>query len=162
MGTDIYTYVEIRKSGAWHLVREAVFPPPSEYGDQKFCASPFDWRSYGMFGFLADVRNIARVPCIQKPAYELPADASLELSEIYRCDYPVNCITLKTLLDFDYGQTFENRRVTRDGDGGCTAEPGGGKTTTYRDFLGPNFFRDLEILRSMGSPEDVRVIMWFD
>jgi hypothetical protein len=160
MGTDIYSYVEVRREDKWHLLNDAVFPPSSEYGSAANVASPFDWRSYGTFGFLADVRNMSRVPCIQEPVYSLPEDCSEELRRRYE-DYdnwPCSHITLKTLLEFDYDQTFEDRRI----DGGNTCEPGSGEVVTFREFLGETFFRDLEIMKTLGAPENVRVIFHFD
>ncbi len=41
---------------------------------------PFDWRSYGMYGFLADVRNWSVVPPIAAQR-GFPSDASLEVRE---------------------------------------------------------------------------------
>lgn len=158
MGTDIYSRVEVKKDGAWRMVEDAIFPPATEYGPVRNTCEPFDWRSYGMFGFLADVRNMSCVPCIQEATYELPSDASQEMRDRYEENYPTSCIVLKKLLDFDYDQSFEDRRI----DGGNTCEPGKGEMTTFRKFLGDTFFRDLEIMKSLGDPEDVRIIFHFD
>jgi hypothetical protein len=68
------------------------------------------------------------------------------------------------LLEFDYDTPMEDRRVTRQMpsgilNGGCTCEPGEGEKMTFREFLGPAFFDDLEKLKAEGAD---RVVFWFD
>lgn len=46
--------------------------------------------------------------------------------------------------------------------GGATCNPGEGTQMTYRQFLGENFFKDLEIMKTLGPPEDIRVVFGFD
>lgn len=43
--------------------------------------------------------------------------------------------------------------------GAATAEPGQGKMTTYREFLGEGFFRDLDELKKIGAE---RIVFGFD
>jgi hypothetical protein len=67
MGCDIHSAVEIKREGKWEKVGD-IFPLEDfmkEYHNKEFGSEPFDWRSYGMFGFLANVRNYSHVPCIQ-------------------------------------------------------------------------------------------------
>lgn len=81
-------------------------------------------------------------------------------------------LTLKELMDFDYEKTFWDRRITRttymaDGsvsgvNGAALAEEGEGQIITYREHLGEWFFKDIELLMTYSSPENVRVIFWFD
>lgn len=76
-------------------------------------------------------------------------------------------ITLKELLDHDYDKTFWNRRITRQLSPNCwsgseIANEGEGKIISYRENLGEEFFKDIELLKTYGNPEDVRVIFWFD
>jgi hypothetical protein len=72
-------------------------------------------------------------------------------------------LSVEELSAFDYDQPVEDRRVTRQTswglDGGCTAEAGGGQMTTYREFLGEWFFKDLEKLKDAGAD---RIVFWFD
>lgn len=82
-------------------------------------------------------------------------------------DHSFSWLSLKELLDFNYDQTFEDRRVTvqtgpRSWNGAGEAEPGGGEQTTFREFLGEAFFSQLEILKTYGEPENVRVVFGFD
>lgn len=80
-------------------------------------------------------------------------------------------LTLKELLDFDYDKTFWDRRISRITyneyggsytNGAAIAEEGEGETISYRQHLGEEFFKDLEILKTFGEPENVRVVFYFD
>lgn len=183
MGVDIHSFVEIKKEGKWELFDEDVFP---DYGDKKI-DSPFNWRSYSLFGFLADVRNYSNC----KPISEnkgLPDDSEYLNSESddnygygsqkgnrtikdnIREDgnyHSFSWLTLKELIDFDYDSTFEDLRYTKQ-EGNCyngaaVAKTAEGKKISYREHLsGSGFFEDLEILKTLASPEDVRVVFYFD
>jgi hypothetical protein len=172
MGCDIHSWAEVREGRHWNTV-DAVFPLDDfgkSWEKRSHTEHPFDWRSYGMFGFLADVRNYSHVPCIQKPVWSLPDDVSERVSADYGDDgdyHSLNVITLRTLLEFDYDQTFWDRRVTKQVapncfDGAALADEGEGRTLTIRGFLGKQFFEELEILKSLGGPDDVRIVFWFD
>lgn len=147
MGCDIHTHAERRVDGKWQAVPEVT---------------PFDWRSYGMYGFLAGVRNYSAVPQIAQRR-DVPADLSGPVREDYErwdCDaHSASWLSLDELLAFNYDQPVEDRRVTINGNGGCTAERGGGEMTTYREFLGKQFFDDLEKMKAVGAE---RVVFWFD
>lgn len=167
MGCDIHAHAEIRKDGTWHRVEEAIFP-----GYNKPTTEPFTNRSYSKFAFLAGVRNYGEVPCISGEPKGLPEGAGITEDErsFYEGDgHSASWLTLKELLDYNYDQQIEDRRVTRQTgprswSGGCTAEPGGGgKMMTLREYLsGDDFFPTIEALKTLGQPEDVRVVFWFD
>jgi hypothetical protein len=170
MGCDIHTAVEVRRDGEWHWDGRAVFP--SAYDEGKFVREPFDWRNYGMFGFLANVRNYSRVPPISEDR-GLPADLSPELSDqdgadvTWLGDHSFSWLSLAELQAFDYDQSFEDRRCTvqtgpRSWDGAGLAKEGEGEATTFREFLGESFFKHLEILKTFGAADDVRVVFGFD
>lgn len=170
MGCDIHAFAEKRKDkkAKWVLVTD-VFPLSDfdkdwykkEKGDH-----PFDWRQYGMYGFLADVRNYSHVPVIAEPKWVIPEDATKEVKEEFEKwngdAHTATWLTAKQLLDFDYDQVFWDKRVTRDGDGAAEANEGEGEHLTIREFLGEEYFEHLETLKSLGDPENVRVIFWFD
>lgn len=151
MGCDIHTYAERKTGNTYKLVKDMT---------------PFDWRAYGMYGFLAGVRNYSDVPALAANR-GLPDDVCAQVSAEYErwgCDaHSASWIDVQELADFNYDQTVEDRRVTRQTawglDGGCTAEPGGGAMTTYREFLGDSFFTDLDKLKASGVD---RVVFWFD
>lgn len=151
MGCDIHSYVEqLDAEGRWQNVDTAA---------------PFDWRSYSVFGFLADVRNYSAVTPIDEPR-GLPDDLSPDVAEAWdywRGDaHSATWLTVHELAAFDYDQEVNDRRITRNGDGGVTGSPEEGEVTTYRRFLGEAFDRDVERLRGLGDPERVRVVLWFD
>jgi len=157
MGCDIHAYVEVKRNGGWNEAGEA-----------------FDCRNYGLFGFLAGVRNYSQVPVLAAPR-GLPTDVG-DLVRLKSEEWDVDghthsWVSLRELIDFDYDQQFEDRRVTRTwttlqgarcSDGGCTADPGGGEMTSYREFLGDWYMKELDRLCTLGDPDDVRVVFWFD
>jgi hypothetical protein len=146
MGCDIHVHGERRNGGKWQKI--ALDPPP------------FDWRSYGLFGFLADVRNYSAVPPIALPR-GLPSDASDAVAEAsVGLDWHTHSwLSMDELLAFDYEKRMEDRRVTIDGNGGCTAPPGGGAAMTYREFLDTGYFDELARLKDAGVE---RLVFWFD
>ncbi len=190
MGADIHSFAEVRKNGKWLRVEEPVF---DDYGNEK-TTEPFGWRSYAVFGFLADVRNYSHCTPISEPkglpddsewlnspskyAYEVNPMSGEPILENERETnkndvqedgnyHSMSWLTLKELLDYDYEQKFWDRRVTKQTspnswDGAALAEEGEGQTITYREHLGESFFKDIEVLKTLGQPEDVRIVFWFD
>lgn len=122
MGCDIHSFVEIRLNDQWVVPEKGIFPCSDwekEYYKTDFKTAPFDWRSYGMFGFLADVRNYSKVPCIIAGGSRgMPADASSKARE--ECEdwgldgHSHSYIMLKELTDYDYDVLFEDRRTTKE------------------------------------------------
>lgn len=152
MGCDIHIYAE------------------KKYGDE-FVAipnfEPFGDRSYGVFAFLACVRNYSGVEPIAE-ARGLPADASNDVRTEYQQwegnAHTPSWLLVSELASFDYDATIEDRRYTQQigpnvYDGGATCEPGRGKIMTWREFLGGRFFSNLESLKALGAD---RVVFWFD
>lgn len=174
MGCDIHSYAEKRNknTGKWEKVT-GQFSLDSYYkklykkekGD-----SPFNWRSYSMFAFLAGVRNYDYCEPISEPK-DFPNDASPEVTESYEKwfgdAHSTSWLTAKELLNFNYDKKFWNRRVTKQlsenhWTGAGIAEEGEGVTLTYRENLGEDFFVHLKELEEIGNPEDVRIVFWFD
>jgi hypothetical protein len=183
MGCDIHVHVEVRNptTGEWEEGGGRVFP--DAWQDGELVEEPFGNRSYGMFGFFADVRNYSDIPLNFGPMPRgIPDDSPYSKKNAVHQEYGFggysydvmdhpwdgdyhshSYLTLRELVEFDYDQQFEDRRATRDGDGGCTSEPGGGTMTTYREFLKyNNFFEHIEILKTLGGLDDVRIVFWFD
>lgn len=155
MGTDITVVLEAKTNGVWQII-EAEFPD--------WCGPttvPFNWRSYGLFGFLADVQNYSHVPpiCAQRGT---PSDLSVEAKQDNEDTYFCTWLTVADFNAVDYDKIFWNRRITRGNDGAALANEGEGEHVTLREFLGTQFFEHLTILRSLGKPEDVRVVLAFD
>jgi hypothetical protein len=169
MGCDIYSRVQVKKDGEWKTVIFPIFPsvrydlfkPASSW--EEATAEPFNWRSYGMFGFLANVRNYSHVPPLSEPR-GFPEDMDgADPDDLPYGDHSFSWLSLPELLAFNYDQTFEDRRCTCDGSGAADAGEGNGEITTYRKFLGHDYFRDLAIMQLLGEdPANVRVVFGFD
>lgn len=158
MGCDIHILAERKVGSAYEAITDAKFAEGP---------APFDWRAYGMFGFLAGVRNYSDVPPIAERR-GFPEDASKIVADEYDewagDAHSPSWLSVAELTAFDYDKPMEDRRVTRQlgpnlWSGACTAEAGFGEMTTYRDFLGPQFFADLSVLEDVGAD---RVVFWFD
>ena len=108
-----------------------------------------------MYGFLANVRNYSRVPPISEPRglpEDISEDVKSESEEYWSGDgHSHSWVSLKELLDFDYEKTFEDRRCEGDGE-----------VVSFKKFLGEQFFAQIEILKTLGDPEDVRIVFFFD
>lgn len=139
MGSDIHTYVESRQdSGVWTRV-----PWPRQdvvVADD----GPFETREYDVFGFLAGVRGI---PALAAPR-GLPDDVSAEVAE-ESADWGADghthsWLSVAELLAVDYDA------------------PVPGRAATFRELLGPSYFRDLEVLSGIGADRPARVLFWFD
>jgi hypothetical protein len=149
MGCDIHTYAERKVGDSYELIADL---------------RPFDWRSYGMYGFLAGVRNYSDVPALAADR-GIPPDASASVRKAHHGGYhSESWVDVLELTRFDYDQPVEDRRVTVQlaenmWNGGGTAKPGGGEMTTYREFLGEAYFNDLARLVAAGAD---RVVFWFD
>jgi len=173
MGCDIHLFVEIKKEGKWTKFEEDYFTLDEfdkKYYKKDKGTTPFDWRSYGMFGFLANVRNYSHSEFLQE--YRgLPIDCDLtseEKEDIIDSNYHSHgYLLLSELLAFDYNKNFWDRRVTKQvspngWNGAALAEEGEGTHPTYKEFLGNFFFTHLEELKQLGNPEDVRIVFYFD
>lgn len=174
MGCDIHSFAERRnkQTNKWEKVEDAF--SLDKYDKERLKkdkgGSPFDWRNYSMFAFLADVRNYDHCEPLSEPR-GIPDDISDEVKQEYEYweydAHSASFLTAKELLDFDYDKKFENWRVTKQTspncwDGASLAEEGEGKILTYREKLGGWFFTHLNELKELGEPEDVRIVFWFD
>lgn len=151
MGCDIHVRAE-RRSETGEFI--------SMHGD-----FGFHWRNYGVFGWLADVRNYSGLTPLSQPR-GLPAD--LDATEDEMTDdlnlHSVSWLSLHELLSVDYDQIIEDRRCTGMNargymDGGMTCEPGKGEKMPLREFLGVNYFESLELLKAAGAD---RIVFAFD
>lgn len=133
--------------------------------------SVFNVSQYGLFGFLANVRNYSEVPFIQQ-SRGLPSDASESLKQFASDDgyglgdHNLGYVTLKELLEWDYSKTFQDMRTSKTvgsfTDGAARSETGG-VTITFKEFLGEWYFNELEFLRRLvDNPDDLRIVFGFD
>jgi len=169
MGSSIFSWVETYHSQMGWRVKLHCFPPDNfetQMEENGPFSEPFRNGHYGWFGFLADVRNYACCEPLAQPR-GLPAD----------CDPAGGCLAngvtdltglessswllLSELLNFDYDKVFWNRRISKGLDHVAQAEEGEGIHQTYREFLGPQYFATLNVLRRLGEAEKVRVVFGF-
>jgi hypothetical protein len=152
MGCDIHTHAERKVDGKYEAIKDL---------------HPFDWRSYAMFGWFADVRNYSDVPPLSDER-GLPDDVSDSVRTEHMGwggdAHTASWMSVEELTAFNYDQPVEDRRVMVQlaenvVSGAGTSDHGGGEMTTYREFLGPAFFRDLDALVSAGAD---RIVFWFD
>lgn len=153
MGTYIETQIEVKHAdGRWY---EDLRVYDKLQGDELV----LDRRDYNIFGFLGNIRNIAKSPYISD-CRGLPTDSMYfftpthgfyEETEANRLrngmNFGFSWVTLQELLAYDYDQWFFDEREQ--------------VSTTLRDFLGEYFFAEVERLKPLGKPEDVRLVFWF-
>lgn len=153
MGVDIHVYVEIREflgpnMGRW------IWQPSLQ---------PFNYRNYGMFGFLANVRNYSQVPAISS---KRGVPDGFTVPQVEWEDYhSTTWVSLEELVKMDYNSAFEDRRAMVNGDGSTIVPEGQGRLVTLFDFLGDEFFQDLEMLKRISFASKlapVRITMGFD
>ena len=176
MGCDIHSFAEKKVNNKWEKIGEhfSLGDWEKQHYKKEKGENPFDWRSYSMFAFLADVRNYDHCEPVSKPK-GLPNDVCDEVKKEYEdweCDdHSASYLTLKELLEFDYDKVFWNRRISRTTynenggsftNGAAIAEEREGTHVTYREKLGEFFFTHLEELKELGNPDEVRVVFWFD
>lgn len=153
MGCDIHIWAERKTVDGYAPVEDVQFAEGP---------APFDWRSYGMYGFFADVRNYSAVPPIAERR-GIPEDVSTTVAEDYEHwdmdAHSASWLSVDELAAFDYDAPVEDRRVMIDNNGGRTTPPGGGEMTTYREFLGEQFQEEIRRLKDCGAD---RVVFWFD
>lgn len=158
MGADIFSKAEFRNEvGEWEVVGK-VFT--DKFSDERveLTDEPFSWRQYRLFAFLANVRNDFNVTPIK--TRELPDDATEETKRWCTGVYDGSdemqgkCLYLKDMLEFDYEQEFTDKNP-------YLGEYPVKHVTSYRDFLGEDYFRVLEELKVLGTGDNVRVYYWF-
>lgn len=175
MGCDIHVHVEIKHNKKWQKFTGKHFSSGYSYTGEKSSA-PFEWRSYQMFGFLANVRNDNIRP-IKEPTYELPSNVSngvLREWKHWESDgHSISFITLRELIEFDFNQnlrTPEQDFSTHSKNVlfekiSSISEDDDWELKTYYDIVGGpdgTFCKNIEELSELGDLDDVRVVFWFD
>jgi len=113
---------------------------------------PFGTRTYGVFAFLAGVKNFSAVPLIASPR-GLPADAVRWKRRSFG-DHSQSWLLVEELTAFNYDTEMEDRRIYalgNYGDAPRSLPPGQGKAHLWRTFLMPAFFADLAELQRIGA-----------
>lgn len=176
MGKHINTYIEIYdpKSNSWKERFDVAFPESKYIAFEQVgtfdSTRPFMWRNYCLFGFLADYCNYHDIPSLTG-LRGLPKDIDIRIRLMFNLDVSFldsSWILLSELIDFDYDQTFEDRReiVAKDEFSVSYRDNlvpvGSGILKTVKEALGDRFFQNLDQLKKLGDPDKVRVIIWFD
>lgn len=146
MGCDIHIwYQKQNENGEWEDVD--VSPRKSIFG---YDLCPLDYRSYSLFGFLANVRNYSEIPPICEPR-GWPDDVKEYLARyVEDWDYHSHSwLTIKELMEFDYDKTFVDKEYEYDDV----------VIISYRKFLGEGYFENLKILMKNGVE---RIVFCFD
>jgi len=153
MGCDIHSFAEVRKDGKWQYTGN-VFRDDEmmrKYSKKYKTDEVFLYRNYGLFGFLADVRNYSCVESFEAKGWPTDSEYFDVINPNQDCDFHTySYLTLEELLDFDYSKEFEDQRSRVK------------SAISYKEFLGEFYFQRLEELKKLGNPSDVRVVFWFD
>jgi hypothetical protein len=105
----------------------------------------------------------------------LPKDVSEEIAsshniwfEDIEMGYDASYLSLNDLIAFDYNQTIEEKSGWEEISGvHCTKSWSRVLKTyhdtehTFRNALGEKFFIDLDFLKTIGKPDEVRIVYWF-
>jgi hypothetical protein len=169
MGCDIHIFTEKlnRSTNTWEQVKESFTDP---YKGKEKVDSPFDFRNYSIFAFLADVRNYDHCKPLAEPK-GVPEDSCQAIKDSYDFwqgdAHSASHHYVRELLNFDYEENFWNRRITKEiapnfFDGAAVAEEGEGVIISYKENLGEMFFTHLNELKALGNPNEVRIVFWFD
>ncbi len=162
MGTDMHTFAEVRQpDGAWHPVTDRVFP--GDWDDDvdryvTFTAHPFEGpRDRIMFDLFADPGDSIDAPVVDRPR-GLPRDVSPPVRDAHGPDldqispwgyagwHGASWLLLAELLAVDYSAVVSSETF------------GSG---SLRDALGEWYFDTVDVLESLGSPDAVRIVVWF-
>ena len=147
MGTDIHIVYEKRlPDGSYEQVK---FPEERDaYGDR--IDAPLDYRSYGLFGFLANVRNYSSVPKFPRSHEGEPPDISENLKGCFEDGgdfyYSTHWANVSDLVLHNYDEIFIDKRHAD-------------QLTMLRNFLGDQFFADLGRMVEAGVD---RIVFAFD
>ena len=173
MGIDLTTLIEKRvdKASNWEYIdKEKFFVENNLVPNYEF---PFRTRNSRIFGFLGDINNCSDVGPLT-PIRGLPSDASTPVLREFEdeeddiVEDKVSYLMLSELIEHNYEQIIEDKETTETR---IQTNPNqviispvkgtSGPKMTLRDFLGQHFFKELELLSTIGPPNNVRLVFWF-
>jgi len=188
----IWTEIKSKETGKWEISKQDIFPDgdtkktssPFDRRSYRLFALLADVRNNAGIIPISEPKGLPDDSEYLNTKLDKPYDMSFGYGETNKCytvkdeiNYDVNYhsetfLTLAELLNFDYDKTFENLSVSKVFKSGNTvmagaifnekAKVGEGEMTTYKDFIGEYFFEELEIMKTLGEPDDVRVVFYFD
>ncbi len=177
MGATVETLVELFDGKEWDVVYDEIYP--SSNVTESNNSSPFGDQHYALFAFIGNVRNFFMLNPIAQ-SRGLPDDhesieqqapltfAYDEVESASRYPYQIleghsqTWVSVRELLDFNYDQPIEDRRCYSVHTTNGSVPKGEGVTTTYRELLGEHYFKELNILSKISSPENARVVFSFN
>ena len=150
MGCDIHLITEIKVDNKWILSDKDIFKYKNF--SEGIGINPFEERNYSVFALLANVRNDNKVIPISLPK-GLPDDSEYlnfkidgkttrkkDFLDFNSYEYHSHSyLTLKEILEYDYS-----------------------KINISNQFRYEEFYEDLELLKTLGEPDNVRIVFWFD
>jgi hypothetical protein len=145
MGCDIHVRTEVRRDGIWREVSDPIFPGDwfDRQHDRAFADEPFGWRSYRMFTFFAGVRDYHEGITPLSGPRGVPADASPGVRKFFGVGWgdfhSHSWLSVTDLTSVDYTDDFRDRIG-----------------------VGDDYFAHLDVLKSLGAPDDVRIVFAFD
>ena len=136
MGCDVHMFVEKKPKGKnkpWTFV-EKFTPPDRDFGQ---CNSFYQWRNYTLFSVLAGVRGGEEPISAPRGLPDYVSKAiDAEAMKWGPDAHSFSWLTVRELLNYDWSKVHES----------------------VSDFL-----KDCLIpLMGAGSPDDVRIVFWFD
>jgi len=180
MGDYIRTVVEVRGPSGWNESETAVFTNLTSWpghDSSEFTQYAFFWRNYTMYSLFADVRTREHGIVPVAPDRGLPNDASdSALLRIlgswsrgegwFQSDDEINTVAEKVANRQDY-ETYGFSWLSAaelqavDYDVLITSMVDAAETETLRCALGVLYFKHLDQLAKLGSPDDVRILFCF-
>ncbi len=175
MGCTITIFAETRKSESseWKKVGKIFTEHDGAQTDR-----PYRDRNSRLFALLADVRNEYDFSPIKRIAYQLPEDVSDGIFDVFVKQagvYAIGCYTLRELIEFNWGFTFTNHGVIspkaieelahgKIPDNYCSmSSQEGYEYREWQEKFESSFVTEtIPELKKLGSPENVRIVFWFD
>lgn len=163
MSTTITTQVEVYRDGEWHDFNDFIFPYYDHLsGDIKeYLNAPFLNQGYDVYAVLANVRNSTGLPTIdtcrglprkgdpdilKRHAFEGPSQSYPEHAD----NHSKTWYLASEFFSFDFSQEI----LSQNGNKEIVTQP-------MSSFLTSRFFEHIELLKKIGTPDEVRVVMSF-
>ena len=158
MGCDIHAVVQVRKEGKWETIDDRG--PEGVTGGYRWRV--LSNRNYAVFSILANVRNFSTAvpwPSIANPrglpdefgmedeCHTDAMDDDLDGEKMWMGDHSHSWVTLQELDEYDWSHVRHYES---------------GPPYSAEDACGDFYLRVIPWLRSLGNPEDVRLVFGFD
>ncbi len=146
-------FAEMLKDGVWTKISNPNQRTGSDQTDYPF----YNDQDPALNRLLCGWENsgaVLGIPVIQKPTEQLPEGCTMDAAKYGEDEFNLNSLTLRQLLDFDYDQVVKSDLPAY---GFFEPQP---DQIVLRERLGASYFEALNNLSALGSPENIRVILW--